>query len=96
MYTIQQTDTFARWLSNLRDAQAKVAILRRLTRAHSGLLGDVKSIGDGVSEMRIDVGPGYRLYFARRGELLILLLCGGDKSSQERDIRQAKQMVKEC
>ena len=95
MTVIQQTDTFSRWLRALRDLQAKAGILRRLGRAHAGNLGDVKSVGGGVSEMRVDVGPGYRLYFTRRGDALILLLCGGDKSSQARDIRLAKQLAGE-
>lgn len=95
MTVIQQTDTFSRWLRALRDLQAKAGILRRLSRAHAGNLGDVKSVGDGVSEMRVDIGPGYRLYFTRRGDALILLLCGGDKSSQTRDIMLAKKLAGE-
>ena len=94
-YLIQQTDTFSHWLRALRDTKAKVAIVRRLGRAHAGNLGDLKPVGDNVSEMRVDVGPGYRLYFTRRGEMLILLLCGGDKSSQSRDITLAKKLAGE-
>lgn len=95
MTVIQQTDTFSRWLRALRDLHARAGIVRRLSRAQAGNLGDVKSVGDGVSEMRVDVGPGYRLYFTRRGDALILLLCGGDKSSQARDIMLAKRLAGE-
>ena len=75
--------------------RAKAGVLARLRRAGTGHLGDVRSVGNGVSELRIDTGPGYRLYFTRRGELMIVLLAGGDKSTQARDIRRAKAMVKE-
>jgi len=94
-YLVQQTDTFAAWHASIRDLRARIAIARRVDRAAAGNLGDVKSVGDGVSEMRVDVGPGYRLYFTRRGERLILLLCGGDKSSQSRDIMLAKKLAGE-
>ena len=94
-YLIQQTDTFANWHTALRDLRARIAIARRIDRAAAGNLGDVKPVGEGVSEMRVDVGPGYRLYFTRRGEMLILLLCGGDKSSQSRDIALAKRLAGE-
>lgn len=93
MFTIQQTETFVRWLTALRDHQAQARIVARIRRAGLGNLGDVKVVGAGVSEMRIDVGPGYRVYFTRRQERLILLLCGGDKSSQSRDIRRAVAMA---
>lgn len=96
MYTIRQTDTFALWFTGLRNMQAKAAILRRLVRAQGGNLGEVKPVGGDVSEMRLDIGPGYRLYFTRRDEILILLLCGGDKSTQSRDIELAKKLVREC
>jgi putative addiction module killer protein len=86
---IRQTECFARWFGRLRDRAARARIQARIDRARIGNLGDVRSVGHGVSEMRIDVGPGYRLYFARRGERLIVLLCGGDKSSQQKDIREA-------
>lgn len=94
-YLVQQTDTFAAWHASIRDLRARIAVARRVDRAAAGNLGDVKSVGDGVSEMRVDVGPGYRLYFTRRGERLILLLCGGDKSSQSRDIMLAKKLAGE-
>ena len=96
MFTIQQTDTFAHWLAVLRNIQAKAAILRRLIRAQGGNLGDVKSVGGNVSEMRVNIGPGYRLYFTLRSGILILLLCGGDKSTQARDIELAQKLAREC
>lgn len=86
---------FSRWLSGLRDVRGKVAILRRLERLRTGNLGDVKSVGIGVSELRLDIGPGYRMYFTRRGDVVILLLCGGDKASQQRDIKLAQQLAGE-
>lgn len=79
----------------MKDAKGKVAILRRISRAKGGNLGDIKPVGGDVTEMRLDVGPGYRLYFTRRGEAIILLLCGGDKPSQSRDIKLAKKLVGE-
>ncbi|MBF0179552.1 MAG: type II toxin-antitoxin system RelE/ParE family toxin [Magnetococcales bacterium] len=95
MYTIQQTSIFAEWLAGLRDLRAKAAIVRRLAQAMRGNLGDVKSASESVLEMRIDIGPGYRIYFVRRGQILILILCGGDKSSQTRDIKLAHQLARE-
>jgi len=92
---IRQTERFAKWFSRLRDRTVRARIQARIDRARFGNLGDVKSVGGGVSEMRIDVGPGYRLYFARRGDRLIVLLCGGDKSSQQKDIREATSLVAE-
>ncbi|MCJ1885070.1 type II toxin-antitoxin system RelE/ParE family toxin [Pseudomonas sp. LA21] len=94
-YLIKQTDIFGRWLAELRDVQGKVALLRRLERIRSGNLGDVRSVGVGVSELRLDIGPGYRVYFTRRGNVVIVLLCGGDKSSQQRDIKLAQQLAGE-
>jgi putative addiction module killer protein len=79
----------------LRDGQAKARVLARIASAQHGNFGDCKAIGAGVSEMRIDVGPGYRLYFVRRAEIVYLLLAGGDKSTQVRDIRRAKTMMRE-
>lgn len=95
MYVTHQTDIFAHWLDKLRNVQAKAVILRRLARVQRGNLGDVKSVGGHVSEMRFDVGPGYRLYFTLRGGVLILLLCGGDKSTQARDIELAQKLARE-
>ena len=78
-YQLKRTVQVDRWLSGLRDARGKVVILRRLDRIRSGHLGDIRSVGIGVSEIQLDVGPSYRMYFTRRGDVLILLLCGGDK-----------------
>lgn len=89
MVEIRKTETFANWLDNLRDIQAKARVLVRIERLASGNTGDVKPVGEGVSEMRISYGPGYRVYFIQRGSELIVLLAGGDKSSQARDIKKA-------
>lgn len=89
----QQTPAFADWFDGLRDRKAKSKIAGRIARIEIGLMGDVKSVGGGVSEVRIDFGPGYRLYFTRRGKQLIILLVGGDKSGQRRDIALAKEMA---
>ena len=94
-YSIQQTQVFAAWHSSVRDLRAKIAIGRRIERASMGNLGDIKTLGNGISEMRVDVGVGYRVYFTLRGRALVILLVGGDKSSQEADIRRAKKMAKE-
>jgi putative addiction module killer protein len=92
---IRQTERFARWFGSLRDGQARMRIQARIRRLSVGNPGDVRPVGEGVSEMRIDYGPGYRVYFARRGELLIVLLAGGDKRTQERDIVIAREMARE-
>jgi putative addiction module killer protein len=94
-YIIQQTQTFSAWHLSVRDLRAKIAIARRIDRAAAGNLGDVKAVGDGVSELRVDVGAGYRVYFIMRGGVVIVLLAGGDKSSQNADIRRAKKLAKE-
>ncbi|MDN3224022.1 MULTISPECIES: type II toxin-antitoxin system RelE/ParE family toxin [Pseudomonas] len=94
-YLIQQTHTFSAWHVSVRDLRAKFAIARRIDRASAGNLGDIKSLGDGVSEMRVDIGAGYRIYFTMRNGVVIVLLAGGDKSSQSSDIRRAKKMAKE-
>jgi putative addiction module killer protein len=85
--------TFDRWLSGLRDKKAAGRIQVRLDRLSMGNFGDVKPAGGGVSEMRIDYGPGYRIYFMQRGRSVVVLLCGGDKSTQSKDIRQAKDIA---
>ena len=95
MFTVIQSKTFEKWVSGLRDAQARARINVRIRRAELGNLGDAPSVGKGVSEMRIDHGPGYRVYFTQRGTALILLLCGGDKRTQARDIKRAQQMVED-
>ena len=95
MIEVRQTTRFATWLAGLRDERARARILKRLDRAQAGNLGDVAPVGGGVSEMRIFYGPGYRVYFIQRGSELIVLLCGGDKSTQEADIAEAKALAKE-
>jgi putative addiction module killer protein len=92
---IKQTETFRIWESKLRDTRARTLIAARLFRLAEGLTGDAASVGEGVSELRIHYGPGYRIYFQRRGAVLIVLLCGGDKSGQDRDIAAAKRLAKE-
>jgi putative addiction module killer protein len=93
MVEIRKTEHFANWLDNLRDIQAKARVLVRIERLASGNAGDVKPVGEGVSEMRINYGPGYRVYFIQRGSELIILLAGGDKSSQPRDIKAAVRLA---
>ena len=95
MFELRQMPVFKKWFLGLKDRQAKEAVAKRLVRVEAGLLGDTKPVGEGVSEFRIQHGPGYRLYYARRGKTIILLLCGGDKGSQERDIRRARKLEKE-
>lgn len=96
MLEIIQSDTFARWLGKLKDRQAIAKINARIRRlSETGSFGDVKPAREGVSEMRIDHGPGYRLYFMRRGAILVVLLAGGDKSTQDADIRRAIEIAKE-
>lgn len=95
MIEVRQTIVFSEWLRALRDRNAAARIAVRIRRLELGNPGDIKSVGDGVSEMRIDYGPGYRLYLTYTGRTLVILLCGGDKSSQSRDIVQAKKMAKE-
>lgn len=92
MFTVLETDAFRSWMANLRDRQARSRIDARLARVRQGNLGDWKMF-EGVGELRIDHGPGYRVYFARRGEFVIVLLCGGDKRTQTADIRRAKRML---
>ena len=95
MIDVRQTEHFADWLDNLGDGVAVKAIKRRIARVQIGLFGDTKLVGDGVFELRVDHGPGYRVYFARHGDVVVLLLCGGDKKSQQRDIVRAKALVVE-
>ena len=95
VFTILRSATFDRWLGRLRDRQAVNRIVARLLAAEDGHLGDVRSVGGGVSEMRIQHGPEYRIYYITRGAALIVLLCGGDKDSQRRDIERAKRMAAE-
>ncbi|HEX8402251.1 MAG TPA: type II toxin-antitoxin system RelE/ParE family toxin [Allosphingosinicella sp.] len=93
MIEVQQTEIFEGWFAGLRDLIAAKRVAKRIALIRIGHFGDVKSVGDKVAELRIDHGPGYRLYFTRRGEQVILLLVGGDKGSQERDIAKAKEIV---
>ena len=95
MYAVRLTQDFQDWLDVLPDRKARVRIVARLRHAEAGNLGDWKSVGEGVSEMRIDTGAGYRLYFARCGRLLIIMMAGGDKSSQKRDIQRALRIARE-
>jgi putative addiction module killer protein len=95
MMEVRETRIFSEWLSNLRDARAKAEVARRLRRLALGNAGDVKPVGEGVSELRIHYGPGYRVYYVQRGNLLIVLLCGGDKSAQGKDIALALRLAKE-
>lgn len=95
MYFIKQTDTFSKWLHKLKDTKAKVSIIRRIDRIKKGNFGDHKPVGDNVSELRITTGPGYRVYYTQKGDEIIVLLVGGDKSTQTKDIEKAKQILKE-
>ncbi|RUL72418.1 type II toxin-antitoxin system RelE/ParE family toxin [Dyella choica] len=92
MYAIQQSDEFAAWLKGLRDQTTKAKVIVRIKRLAAGNLGDAKHF-DGIAELRIDYGPGYRVYTAKKGKTLYLLLCGGDKSSQSKDIAKAKKIL---
>ena len=93
MIEVRKTDEFDTWLTALRDQRAIAKIVNRIERLAQGNPGDVKPVGEGVSEMRIAHGPGYRIYFKQTGKQIILLLCGGDKSSQDKDISRAKQLA---
>jgi putative addiction module killer protein len=95
MYRVERTVEFDEWLNGLRDQTAQIRIAMRIRRVESGLLGDWKTLGNGVSEMRVDYGPGYRLYYTMRDQVIVILLCGSDKRDQDRAIRMAKALVKE-
>lgn len=95
MAELRQTSVFATWLSGLRDRRARARIQVRLDRLALGLAGDVKAVGSGVSELRIDYGPGYRVYFKRKGDDVVILLAGGDKRTQDRDIQRALALARE-
>ena len=94
MFTVRQTQEFQDWLDALKDLRAQVRIAARLRLAEAGSLGDWKPVGGEVSEMRVEVGPGYRLYFTRRGSILIVMLAGGDKSTHVKDIKRAQRILK--
>lgn len=95
MIEIRETEIYSQWFKSLRDRQAKARIDIRIRRLSMGNPGDVKPVGQGVSELRIDYGPGYRVYFIQRGEILIILLAGGDKRTQERDIKTALELAQD-
>lgn len=94
MVELRKTDTFADWLDSLRDIRARAHVQARIERLAAGNPGDVEPVGEGVSELRIDYGPGYRVYFKQRGRQLIILLAGGDKSTQAKDIRAALRLAR--
>lgn len=91
---IRRTEVVARWIDGLRDVRARARVLVRIERLATGNPGDVAAVGEGVSELRIDYGPGYRVYFKKRGRSLIILLAGGDKSTQAKDIRAALRLAR--
>ena len=93
MIQLKQTETFQKWRTHLRDHRARAMIAARLDRLSQGHAGDVAPVGDGISELRIHYGPGYRVYFQKRGNTIIVLLCGGDKSTQAKDIKAAKRLA---
>jgi putative addiction module killer protein len=95
MIEIKQTEAFRKWRMKLRDERARGLIASRLDRLSFGLTGDVEPVGQGISELRIHYGPGYRIYFHKRGDTIIVLLCGGDKSTQAKDIKAAKRLANE-
>ena len=95
MYEIKSTKIFSHWLMKLKDIKGRIAVARRIERMEHGNFGDVKSLGASISELRIQMGPGYRVYFTKREEQIIILLVGGDKSTQSKDIEKAKKMLKE-
>ena len=94
MIEIRQTETYAKWFSSLRDRQVKARIDIRIRRLSLGNPGDVKAVGEGVSELRVDYGPGYRVYFVQHGQTVVILLAGGDKRTQDRDIKTALELAR--
>ncbi|MDB5503412.1 MAG: hypothetical protein JWR89_3314 [Tardiphaga sp.] len=95
MLELQSSAEFDRWIDSLRDRRGRAKIYLRIQRLQLGNPGDVKPVGEGISEMRIDFGPGYRVYYMLKGQTIVLLLCGGDKSTQDKDIRRAAQIAAE-
>jgi putative addiction module killer protein len=95
MIDVRQTEVYSQWFDDLRDRQDRARINARIRRLSLGNPGDVKPVGEGVSEMRIDYGPGYRVYFVRRGQTMVVLLAGGDKQTQDRDIKTALALARE-
>lgn len=92
---MQQTEEFAKWHAALRDMRARIGIARRIERIAAGTLGDVKAVGGVISELRVDIGQGYRMYFTMRGQVAVILLCGGSKRTQQTDIKRARALAKE-
>lgn len=95
MYEVKESELFSKWLLKLKDIRGKVSIIRRIKRVKEGNFGDHKSLGDQISELRITTGPGYRVYYTQQGSKIIVLLVGGDKSTQSNDIEKAKELAKE-
>lgn len=95
MYKIKKTKHFSKWIDALKDVKGRIAIARRIERIQYGNFGDVKSVGSGVSELRVKVGPGYRVYLTKIEDKVIVLLVGGDKSTQSKDIKKAKALLEE-
>ena len=95
MLELKQTETFRKWREQLKDERARALIASRLDRLAYGHAGDASPVGDGIRELRLHYGPGYRIYFRKRGKTVIVLLCGGDKSTQAKDIKTAKRLAKE-
>lgn len=95
MIEVHQTEEFSRWLHRLKDDVAAARIVARIRRAELGNLGDYRNVGGGVMEMRVDHGPGYRVYFAKQGAAIMVLLCGGNKKTQPRDIKRAKKLTEQ-
>lgn len=93
MIEVVQTGEFDRWIRKLKDRQGKLRILKRIDRLANGNPGDVAPVGNGLSELRLDAGPGYRVYYLQEGDALVLLLCGGDKSTQQKDIEKAHELA---
>ena len=94
-YDIRSTQVFDDWIDNLKDTNVRVTLFKYIDRMADGNFGNIKSVGDGIIERKINIGPGYRIYFVRTGTSILILLCGGDKSTQQSDIAQAKQLKKE-
>ena len=94
MFEVRKTDVYAKWLDGLQDVRARIRVLVRVERLAAGNPGDVRSVGEGVSELRIDYGPGYRVYFKKQGRTVVVLLAGGDKRTQNRDIERALRLAR--
>jgi putative addiction module killer protein len=95
MFVVEKTDKYSKWIETLKDKSAKVRILARIDKLELGHFGDVKPVGEGVSELRVNCGAGYRIYFKQTGKTIVFLLCGGDKSTQFKDIQAAKNLARE-